>query len=94
MRALLVVNNQADPGSGTVQLKAQLPNHERQLWPGAFVNMQLVLSTEKDGLTIPLDAVQQGPQGPIVYVVEQDRKITLRPVSMRQSLAGEALIDK
>jgi multidrug efflux system membrane fusion protein len=91
---LLVVNNQADPGSGTIQLKAQFPNHERQLWPGAFVNVQLVLSTEKDGLTIPLDAVQQGPQGPIVYVVGQDRKITLRPVSVRQSLAGEALIDK
>jgi multidrug efflux system membrane fusion protein len=92
--SLLVVNNQADPGSGTVQLKAQFPNHERQLWPGAFVNAQLVLSTQKNGLTIPLDAIQQGPQGPIAYVVDKDRKIEIRPVSMRQSLAGEALIDK
>jgi membrane fusion protein, multidrug efflux system len=92
--ALLVVNNQADPGSGTVQFKAQFPNQKRQLWPGAFVNVQLVLSTEKNGLTIPLDAVEQGPQGPIVYVVDSDRKIAIRPVSMRQSLAGQALIDK
>jgi membrane fusion protein, multidrug efflux system len=92
--ALLVVNNQADPGSGTVQFKAQFPNQKRQLWPGAFVNVQLVLSTEKNGLTIPLDAVEQGPQGPIVYVVDSDRKIAIRPVSMRQSLAGQAMIDK
>jgi multidrug efflux system membrane fusion protein len=91
--ALLVVNNQADPGSGTVQFKAQFPNEKRQLWPGAFVNVQLVLSTEKNGLTIPLDAVEQGPQGQIVYVVDSDRKIAIRPVSMRQSLAGQALID-
>ena len=53
-----------------------------------------MLSTEKDGLTIPLDAVEQGPQGPIVYVVDSGRKIAIRPVSMRQSLAGQALIDK
>jgi multidrug efflux system membrane fusion protein len=92
--ALLVVNNQADPGSGTVQFKAQFPNEKRQLWPGAFVNVQLVLSTEKNGLTIPLDAVEQGPQGPIVYVVDSNRKIAIRLVSMRQSLAGQALIDK
>jgi multidrug efflux system membrane fusion protein len=92
--SLLVVNNQADAGSGTVQLKAQFPNEKRQLWPGAFVNVQLVLSTEKNGLTIPLDAIQQGPQGPIVYVIGQDKKVSIRPVSMRQSLAGEALVDK
>jgi multidrug efflux system membrane fusion protein len=60
----------------------------------AFVNVQLVLSTEKNGLTIPLDAIQQGPQGSIVYVIGQDKKVSIRPVSMRQSLAGEALVDK
>jgi multidrug efflux system membrane fusion protein len=91
---LLVVNNQADPGTGTVQLKAVFPNQQRQLWPGTFVNVRLVLSTEKGGLTIPLDAVQQGPQGPVVYMVGEDRRIAIRPVSMRQSLRGEALIEK
>lgn len=91
---LVVVNNQADPGSGTIQLKAQFPNEQRQLWPGAFVNVRLVLSKQPDGLTIPLDAIQQGPNGPVVYVVNKDGKATPRPVSMRQSLSGEALIDK
>lgn len=92
--SLLVVNNQADPGSGTVQLKAVFPNQQRQLWPGTFVNVRLVTSTQHDGLTVPLDAVQQGPQGLIVFVVGQDHKIAIRPVSMRQSFKGVALIEK
>jgi multidrug efflux system membrane fusion protein len=91
---LLVVNNQADPGSGTVQLKAEFPNQQRQLWPGTFVNVRLVISTQHDALTVPFDAVQQGPQGQVVFVVGQDHKVALRPVSMRQSFNGVALIDK
>jgi multidrug efflux system membrane fusion protein len=91
---LLLVNNQADPDSGTVRLKAIFPNPRRQLWPGTFVNVRLVTATVHDGLTVPLDAVQQGPQGQFVFVVGQNRQVTLRPVSMRQSLNGEALIDK
>jgi multidrug efflux system membrane fusion protein len=91
---LLAVNNQADPETGTVQLKATFPNQQRQLWPGTFVNVWLELSTEQKGLTIPLDAVQQGPQGPIVYVVDHDHRAAIRPISMRQSLNGVALIDK
>lgn len=91
---LLVVNNQADPETGTVQLKAVFPNQQRQLWPGTFVNVQLVISTEQAGLTIPLDAVQQGPQGQIVYVVDSDHRAAIRPISTRQSLNGVALIDR
>ena len=63
---LLLVDNQADPSSGTVRLKAQFPNLQRQLWPGTFVNVQLVLSTQHIGLTVPLDAIQQGPEGRVV----------------------------
>jgi membrane fusion protein, multidrug efflux system len=92
--SLLVVSNQADPSSGTVQLKAVFPNEQRQLWPGTFVNIQLVLATQHDALTVPLDAVQQGPQGPVVFVVGQDKKVALRPVSTQQSLNGVALIEK
>ena len=93
--SLVVVNNQANPGSGTIQLKADFPNPKRHLWPGEFVNVELVISTEHNGLTIPLDAIQQGPQGRrVVFVVDQDQKVEIRPVSMRQSLNGVALIDK
>ncbi len=93
--SLVVVNNQADPGSGTIQLKADFPNPQRQLWPGEFVNVELVVSTQHNGLTIPLDAIQQGPQGRrVVFVVGPDNKVAIRPISMRQSLRGVALIDK
>ncbi len=91
---LLLVDNQANPSSGTVRLKALFPNQQRQLWPGTFVNVRLTTSVDQDGLTIPLDAVQQGPQGQAVFVVGADHKVTLRPVSLRQSLNGEALVDK
>jgi multidrug efflux pump subunit AcrA (membrane-fusion protein) len=57
--SLIEVNRQADPGSGTVQLKVDFPNPKRHLWPGEFVNVQLVISPEHNGLTIPLDAIQQ-----------------------------------
>ncbi|MBV8589403.1 MAG: efflux RND transporter periplasmic adaptor subunit [Acetobacteraceae bacterium] len=90
---LVVVNNRADPGSGTVQLKATFPNPERRLWPGTFVNVRLVTSTVHDALTVPLDAVQQGPQGLFVFVVGADRKAMMRPVSVAQTFHGEALIE-
>jgi multidrug efflux system membrane fusion protein len=91
---LLLVDNQADPSSGTVRLKALFPNPQRRLWPGTFVNAKVVLSVQHDGLTVPLAAVQQGPQGQYVFVVGADHKVAMQPVSVQETLAGEALIDK
>ena len=54
-----------------------------------------MISTVRNALTVPLDAVQQGPDGRrVVFVVGHDRKVAIRPVSIRQSLNGEALIDQ
>jgi multidrug efflux system membrane fusion protein len=91
---LLLVDNQADPTSGTVRLKAIFPNQQRRLWPLTFVNVRLVTSVQHNGLTVPLDAIQQGPQGQFVFVVGQDHKVAMRPVSVRETLTGDALIDK
>src|SRR5215469_7049793 len=91
---LLLVDNQADPTSGTVRLKAIFPNQQHRLWPGTFVNVRLVTSVQHNGLTVPLDAIQEGPQGQFVFVVGQDHKVAMRPVSVRETLTGEALIDK
>jgi membrane fusion protein, multidrug efflux system len=91
---IAVVNNQADPGSGTIQLKAVFPNQQRKLWPGTFVNVRLVIATEYNARTVPLDAIQLGPQGSFVFVVGQDNKATVRPVSVRQTFGGEALVQK
>jgi multidrug efflux system membrane fusion protein len=91
---LVALNNQADPGSGTVELKAEFPNQQRKLWPGTFVNVRLVTSTVHDALTVPLDTIQQGPQGSFVFVVGQDDTVTVRQVSIRQTFGAEAVIDK
>jgi len=88
------IDNQANTTSGTISLKAILPNHHRRLWPGMFVNVRVVTRVQNNGLTVALDAVQQGPQGQYVFVVDHDHKVSMQPVSVRETLDGAALIDK
>jgi multidrug efflux system membrane fusion protein len=91
---LVAIDNQANTTSGTITLRAIFPNPDRKLWPGMFVNVRVVTQVQDNGLTVPLDAVQQGPQGQFVFVVGPDRKVAMQPVSVRETLNGEALIDK
>ncbi len=91
---LLLINNQADPTSGTVQLKALFPNPRRLLWPGTFVNVELTTRTVHDGLTVSTDAVQQGANGPFVFVVGPDNKVAAQQVQIAQRQRGIALVDK
>jgi multidrug efflux system membrane fusion protein len=91
---LLLINNQADPLSGTVQLKANFPNKQNQLWPGTFVNVSVTTSVVKDALTAPTDAVQQNDSGQYVFVVGADNRVTPRSVEVAQRLQGVALISK
>jgi membrane fusion protein, multidrug efflux system len=91
---LSAIDNQANTASGTIGLKATFPNPDRKLWPGMFVNVRVVTQVQDNGLTVPLDAVQQGPQGQFVFVVGPDHKVSMQPVSVRETLNGVALIDK
>ena len=91
---LAAIDNQASTTSGTISLKAIFPNPNRRLWPGMFVNVRVVTSVQDNGLTVPLEAVQQGPQGQYVFVVGADHKVSMQPVSVSETLNGEALIDK
>jgi membrane fusion protein, multidrug efflux system len=88
------IDNQVNITSGTITLKAIFPNPDRKLWPGMFVNVQVVTQVRDNGLTVPLDAIQQGPQGQYVFVVGADHKVAMQPISVRETLNGEALIDK
>jgi multidrug efflux system membrane fusion protein len=89
---LLLINNQADPATGTVQLKALFPNQLRRLWPGAFVNVQLTASVTRDALTIPTNAVQEGPHGNFVFVVKRSQTVTITPVEVAERNQGVAVI--
>jgi multidrug efflux system membrane fusion protein len=89
---LLLINNQADPKSGTVQMKAIFPNAQRQLWAGTFVNAEVTTSVEKQALTIPTNALQLNDKGQFVYVVGSDEKVSIRPVTVKQRTRGIALV--
>ena len=91
---LAAIDNQANTTSGTITLRAIFPNPDRKLWPGMFVNVRVVTQVQDNGLTVPLDAVQQGPQGQFVFVVGAGHKVAMQPASVRETLNGEALIGK
>jgi membrane fusion protein, multidrug efflux system len=92
--SLLLVNNEIAQTTGTIQLKAEFPNHDHHLWPGQLVNARLLLEMRKDALTVAGSAVQNGQNGSYVYVVAPDQTATLRPVHVAQISDGQALIDQ
>jgi multidrug efflux system membrane fusion protein len=77
---LSIADNRVDPATGTVQLKARFPNAARKLWPGQFVNVELQMQVLSHATTVPVTAVNEGPNGAFLYVVGADKKVTMRPV--------------
>ena len=80
--ALLTTDNQIDTATGTVRLRAQLPNQDGALFPNQFVNVRMLVETRRDVTTVPSAAVQRGSQGIFVYVVKDDLTVTLRLVKL------------
>jgi multidrug efflux system membrane fusion protein len=89
---LQVINNQVDQTTGTVQLKAEFPNEELQLWPGQFVNIRLLIDTLHQVLVVPTAAVQHGPNGTFVYLLKPDSTVAVRPVLVKQQDENQAVI--
>jgi multidrug efflux system membrane fusion protein len=79
---LSIADNHIDPATGTIELKARFPNTERHLWPGQFINVQLMLETLHQVTTIPATAVNRGPNGSYVFVVGADKKVSMHPVAV------------
>jgi membrane fusion protein, multidrug efflux system len=90
---LAVVDNQIDPTTGTIKLKATFPNPSLKLWPGQFVNNRLLVSTRHDGLVVPASVIQRGPNGAYAYVITEEKTAQMRPVQVAQIDGGQALID-
>ena len=89
---LQVVDNQVDQTTGTIRLKAEFPNRDLQLWPGQFVNVQLLIDTLRQVVVAPTAAVQRGPNGTFVFVVQPDNKVAVRPVTVAQQDETQAVI--
>jgi membrane fusion protein, multidrug efflux system len=87
-----VLDNQISQTTGTLRLKATFPNPKETLWPGDFVNIELLIKTEQNVLTVPSTAVQRGPNGLFAYVVGPGSTVAIRPIAMTQFEDGKALI--
>jgi membrane fusion protein, multidrug efflux system len=89
---VVVINNQVDQTTGTVQLKGEFPNTKVQLWPGQFVNIRVLINTLHQGVVVPTAAVQRGPDGTFVYVVKDDNTVSVRPITVQQQDDVQAVI--
>jgi membrane fusion protein, multidrug efflux system len=82
---LLLINNQIDQTTSTIQLKAEFANDDERLWPGEFVRVSLLITTRKNVVTIPAVALQRGPEGYYVWVVKPDETVEQRPIDAFQA---------
>ena len=81
---LALVNNAVDQASGDIRIKATFANTDNRLWPGLSVSTQLLLKTVKGAIVAPIDAVQRGPNGLFVWVVEAGNKVRMADVNVDQ----------
>lgn len=91
---LVFVDNTVDRTTGTIKLKGEFRNSELRLWPGQYTNVVLTLSTQEGAVVVPSDAIQVGPEGQQVFVVKEDKRVEVRPVTVGQSQEGESIITK
>jgi membrane fusion protein, multidrug efflux system len=91
---LTFVDNTVQNATGTVNLRATIPNRDHHFWPGQFVEVTLVLATAKGAVLIPNQATQISQQGPYVYVVKPDDTAELRQVTLGQRQGGDVVVTK
>ncbi len=91
---LIFLDNAVDAATGTIQMKAALPNEDEALTPGQFLNVFLILDILENAVTVPSEAVQQGVDGNFVYVVKDDKSVEVRKVEIAAVNAGLAAVGK
>jgi multidrug efflux system membrane fusion protein len=91
---LVFMDNEVDPATGTVTLKAEFSNEAGLLWPGQFADVDLILDVESGAITVPAGAVVTGQDGTFVFVVGQDKKVEKRTVKLNRTLDDTAVIDE
>jgi multidrug efflux system membrane fusion protein len=89
---VVVINNQVDQTTGTVQLKAEFPNANVQLWPGQFLNVRVLINTLRQVVVVPTAAVQRGPDGTFVYVIKDDNTAGMRPIMVSKQDDLQAVV--
>lgn len=86
------LDNSVQNATGTVNLRATMSNPDHHFWPGQFVDVKLILNTEKGAVLIPNQATQISQRGPFVYVVKDDETAELRPVRLGQRQGDQIVV--
>jgi multidrug efflux system membrane fusion protein len=82
---LTLINNQVNTNTGSLLLEGTFANEERMLWPGHFVDVDVILGTQKNTLLLPTEAIMVGQSGNYVYIVKSNSTIEMRPVTIGQT---------
>jgi multidrug efflux system membrane fusion protein len=90
---LIFVDNTVDTESGSIRLKAEFPNVDQRLWPGMFVTVMLSPDMLVGALTVPVQAVQTGPEKKFLYVIGENSKVTSQTIKVRLVQDGLAVIE-
>ena len=88
----LSLNNQSDTQTGTVRAKARFANAQNTLFPSQFVNIRILVDTVKNAIVVPITALRHGPNGDFVYVLNDNRTVSLRIVVQGQSTGDSVAI--
>lgn len=86
------LDNAVQNGTGTVNLRATMSNPDHHFWPGQFVDVKLIVDTEKNAVLIPNEATQVSQRGPFVYVVKDDDTAELRPIKLGQRQGDQVVV--
>jgi multidrug efflux system membrane fusion protein len=89
---LSFVDNSVDNNTGTVRLRATFDNNDMQLWPGQYVNVNLILTQEPNAIVIPSQAVQTSQNGQFVFIVKSDQTVEQRPVTIERRINNETVV--
>lgn len=89
-----LIDNQIDQATGTIRVKAILPNRQQQLWPGQFVNLRVQTQIRSQVLTIPAAALERGPDGTFTYVVGRDSTVVVAPLTIGEQEGDIVVVEK
>jgi multidrug efflux system membrane fusion protein len=89
---LSLIDNQIIQATGSAKFKAIFNNPHNTLWPGQYVNVRVLVRTDRNALTVPSTAVQLGPNGPFTYVVKADSTVEARPLKTGEDTNGVTIV--
>jgi multidrug efflux system membrane fusion protein len=88
---LAFIDNAVDTQTGTIRIKARIPNRDEIIWPGELVSLRLILGMQQDALVVPESAIQLGQSGTFVYTLV-DGKAHVQPIKVARQMGGRIVV--